>query len=143
MIRSSDWPTASAALWPKIRSAPLFQCRMMPSRSVATIASEPKASSACAIWVGFIWSRFRTLYVDPASTAQLFECAAPGSARAATRDSQRQIVVLARRHLDLLATQHGERAGDAAPGRVREDHFVDIAALGGDEGREKALLVFP
>ena len=46
---------------------------------------------------------------------------------------QRQIVVLAARHLDLLVLQHGEGAGDAAAGRVRRDHLVDIAALGGGE----------
>src|SRR5665213_174988 len=55
---------------------------------------------------------------------------------------QRQIVVLARRHIHLLALEHGERARDAAARRVRHDDVVDIAALGGDEGRQKAVLIF-
>ena len=57
-------------------------------------------------------------------------------------DSHRQIIVLPPRHLDVLVAQHGERAGDAPPRRVRHDHLVDIAALGGDEGRQEAVLVF-
>src|SRR5215211_6976303 len=39
MMRSSDWPRASERGWPKIRSAPGFQKRMMPRRSATTIAS--------------------------------------------------------------------------------------------------------
>src|SRR5262245_29969533 len=46
MMRSSDCPTASAALWPKIRSAPGFQKRMRPSRSLATTASAGAARIA-------------------------------------------------------------------------------------------------
>src|SRR5665213_4040948 len=54
-------------------------------------------------------------------------------------NSQRQIIVLPAWHLDLLALEHGQRARDAAEGRVRHDDVVDIAALGGDEGRQKAV----
>src|SRR6478672_2617644 len=56
--------------------------------------------------------------------------------------SHRQIVVLSFRHLHGLALQHRQRAGDPPPRRVRHDHVVDVAALGGDEGRQEALLVF-
>ena len=57
----------------------------------------------------------------------------PGHGRALP-GSHRQIIVLARRHLHALAAQHRERARDARAGRVRHDHVVDIAALGGGEG---------
>src|SRR5262245_65529099 len=40
--------------------------------------------------------------------------------------SHRQVIVLPRRHLHLLAAQHGERADDAGARRVRHDHVVDI-----------------
>ena len=50
--------------------------------------------------------------------------------------------MLPSRHLHGLAAQHGERAGDARARGVRHDHVVDVAALGGDERREEALLVF-
>jgi hypothetical protein len=61
----------------------------------------------------------------------------------AARAHNRQIVVLAYRHLDLLAPQHAERARQPSPGRARHDHLVDIAALGGDEGREEPVPVVP
>ena len=48
-------------------------------------------------------------------------------------DLQRQIVVLPRRHLDMLVPQHRQRAGEPFARRVRHDHIVDIAALGGDD----------
>ena len=57
--------------------------------------------------------------------------------------SQRQIVVLLHRHLDMLVAQHRQRPGDAPPCRVRHDDVVDIAALGGDEGRQEPVLIFP
>ena len=41
--------------------------------------------------------------------------------------------MLLHRHVDVLVLQHRQRAGDALAGRVRHDHIVDIAALGGDE----------
>ena len=40
-----------------------------------------------------------------------------------------------------LVAQHVERAADAAARGARQDHLVDIAALGGDEGIGEALLV--
>src|ERR1041384_1752308 len=52
MMRSSDWPMASALTWPNMRSAPGFQKRMMPSRSAATTASDRAASTALAIRSG-------------------------------------------------------------------------------------------
>ncbi len=61
---------------------------------------------------------------------------------ASVTESHRQIVVLAARHLHGLAAQHGERTGDARARGLRHDDVVDIAALGGDEGRQEALLVF-
>src|ERR1700676_4803562 len=45
--------------------------------------------------------------------------------------SQRQIIVLLHRHLDMLVLQHRQRPGDAPPRRVRHDDVVDAAALGG------------
>ena len=42
----------------------------------------------------------------------------------------------------MLVPQHRQRARNAAPRRVRHDHVVDIAALGGDERRQKPVLVF-
>src|SRR5262245_47254319 len=39
MIRSSEWPSASSAANPKIRSAAGFQSRIFPSVSAAVIAS--------------------------------------------------------------------------------------------------------
>src|SRR5947207_8869316 len=48
--------------------------------------------------------------------------------------SHRQIVVLPLRHLHGLALQHRQRAGNPPPRRMRHDHVVDVAALGGDEG---------
>src|SRR5215831_17822686 len=56
--------------------------------------------------------------------------------------SERKIVVLSCRHLHSLASQHRERLGDAPARDTRHDHVVDIAALGGGEGREEAILVF-
>ncbi len=56
--------------------------------------------------------------------------------------SQRNIIVLLPRILELLVAQHGQRPRDALARRMRHDHLVDIAALGGDEGRQKALLIF-
>src|SRR4051812_45395974 len=52
MIRSSDWPMASTLSWPKMRSAPGFQKRMMPSRSAATIASDRADNRALASMPG-------------------------------------------------------------------------------------------
>src|SRR5580704_10038211 len=57
--------------------------------------------------------------------------------------SHRQIIVLLRRHLDLLPPQHGERAGKAPSRLARHDDVVDIAALGGGEGGEEPLLIVP
>src|SRR5215471_3239440 len=48
MMRSSERPIAASAAWPKIRSAPRFQKRMIPSRSAATMASARVDSTACA-----------------------------------------------------------------------------------------------
>src|SRR3954465_9663024 len=48
--------------------------------------------------------------------------------------SHRQVIVLALRHLHRLALQHRQRAGNPSPRRMRHDHVVDVAALGGDEG---------
>jgi hypothetical protein len=42
---------------------------------------------------------------------------------------------------DLLVLQHLEGARDAALARVRHDHLVDIAALGGDERVGEAVFV--
>src|SRR5215831_19239632 len=56
--------------------------------------------------------------------------------------SERKSVVLSCRHLHSLASQHRERLGDAPARDTRHDHVVDIAALGGGEGREEAILVF-
>src|SRR5579863_7118633 len=56
--------------------------------------------------------------------------------------SQRDVVVLLPRVLELLVAQHGERAREALARCVRHDHLVDIAALGGDEWREEGILVF-
>jgi hypothetical protein len=50
--------------------------------------------------------------------------------------------VLLPRHLDMLVAQHGERAGDALARPERHDDLVEIAALGGNERRQEALLVF-
>src|SRR5262249_39584017 len=48
MMRSSERPVAASAAWPKIRSAPRFQKRMIPSQSAATMASARVDSTACA-----------------------------------------------------------------------------------------------
>src|SRR4051812_5922967 len=48
--------------------------------------------------------------------------------------SQRNVPVLAPRVVDLLVAQHHERAADPAPGLVRLDDVVDVAARAGDEG---------
>ena len=48
--------------------------------------------------------------------------------------SQRNVVVLLPGILEVLVAQHPERPRHAAAGRMRHDHLVDIAALGGDEG---------
>src|SRR5437763_836582 len=45
----------------------------------------------------------------------------------------RQIVVFPLRHFHRLALQHRQRAGNPPPRRMRHDHVVDVAALGGDE----------
>ncbi len=45
-------------------------------------------------------------------------------------------------HLDMLILEHRERPCDPSPCRVRQDDVVDIAALGGDEGRQEAVFVF-
>src|SRR5271168_1948256 len=50
---------------------------------------------------------------------------------------QWQIVVLFRGYLDMLVAQHGEGPRDPAPGRMRHDDVIDIAALGRDEGRQE------
>src|SRR6266404_3667022 len=63
-----------------------------------------------------------------------------GGSRAAP--SQRQVVVLARRHLDFLPPEHRQGACDPLAGGARHDHLVDIAALGGHERRQEAILVF-
>src|SRR5262249_17303507 len=55
--------------------------------------------------------------------------------------SKRNIVVLLPGVLDLLVAQHVERAADAAPRAVRQDHLVDVAALGGDERVGKPVLI--
>src|SRR5690606_2788062 len=44
-----------------------------------------------------------------------------------TLPSQRQIVVLLRRDLDLLVLQHRKRARDPPPRRMRHDDVVDVA----------------
>ena len=43
--------------------------------------------------------------------------------------------------LDRLVAQHVERAADAPAGVARQDHLVDVAALGGDERVGEAVLV--
>jgi hypothetical protein len=50
--------------------------------------------------------------------------------------------VLPSRHLHLLPAQHRQRPRTARARRLRHDYVIDIAALGGDEGRQKPLLVF-
>jgi hypothetical protein len=50
--------------------------------------------------------------------------------------------VLFPRVLDGLVAQHVERAGDPPPGVARANHFVDIAALGGDERVGETVLIF-
>ena len=56
--------------------------------------------------------------------------------------SQRNIVVFLPGVFEFLVTQQRERAGDALSRAVRRDHFVDVAALGGDERRQEAILIF-
>src|SRR5215472_8358971 len=56
--------------------------------------------------------------------------------------SERKIIVLPRWHLHPFSPQHRERLDDAGARGARHDHVVDIAALGGGEGREEAILVF-
>ena len=51
------------------------------------------------------------------------------------RLSQRNVVVLLPGVLELLVAQHRQHPRQALAGRVRHDHLVDIAALGGDERR--------
>ena len=55
--------------------------------------------------------------------------------------SQRNVVVLLPGVLDGLVAQHVERAADAPARGARQDHLVDIAALGGDERIGEAVLV--
>src|SRR6266702_8241464 len=55
--------------------------------------------------------------------------------------SQRQIVVLLRRHLHLLVFQHRQRPRDPLPRRMRHDDVVDIAPLRRDERRQEAVFV--
>src|SRR4029077_13054024 len=56
--------------------------------------------------------------------------------------SQRDVVVLLPRVLELLAAQHRQRAAEAPPRRARLDHVVDKAAAGGDERVCEFLAVF-
>jgi hypothetical protein len=49
MIMRIDWPTASAGVYPKIRSAPRFQVRMIPFRSLLTMASSEEATMAASL----------------------------------------------------------------------------------------------
>src|SRR5262245_9642675 len=55
--------------------------------------------------------------------------------------SERKIIVLPRWHLHPLSPQHRERLDDAGARGARHDHVIDIAAFGGGEGREEAILV--
>src|SRR5512145_879653 len=56
--------------------------------------------------------------------------------------SQRNVVVLLPRILELLVPEHRERAADALARRVRQDHVVDEAAGAGDEWVGEFLAVF-
>lgn len=46
---SNDWPTTSSFAWPKMRSAPGFQKRIILSQSAAIIASELMDRTALVI----------------------------------------------------------------------------------------------
>jgi hypothetical protein len=52
-----------------------------------------------------------------------------------SRRSERQIVVFARRHLDVLVLEHRQRAGDGAACRMRHDDVT-----GGDFRRMAPVL---
>src|SRR5210317_2190842 len=55
--------------------------------------------------------------------------------------SERNVVVLAPRVLELLLAQHRERAADALARRVWRDHVVDVTAARGDERVGELLAV--
>jgi D-alanyl-D-alanine carboxypeptidase len=55
--------------------------------------------------------------------------------------SQRNVVVLLPGILDLLVAQHLQAPGRCAARTARQDHLVDVAALGGDERVGEALLI--
>src|SRR5690606_249389 len=55
--------------------------------------------------------------------------------------SKRNIVVLLPWILQLLVAKKTKGAGNAGPRRMRHDDFIDVAALGRDEGRQETFLV--
>ena len=77
----------------------------------------------------------RLFYVDLDTFNEVLGRNALNSGRASGSAAlQRNVVVLLPGILQVLVAQHPERARHAAAGRMRHDHLVDIAALGGDEG---------
>ena len=108
-----------------------------PASSADRSACPDTCRTACA-------DRHAALTSDPAAAHQRPSATPKPPLRRSCfcRSSHRQIVVLLRRHLDLLVTQHGEGAGQPPPRRARHDHLVDVAALGGHERRQEAVLVF-
>ena len=80
-------------------------------------------------------SIFNASYAFPHSARRVSHFARGRSVSRRIGRSQRQIVVLPRRHLHPLLPQRGKRADDARARGMRHDHVVDIAALGCDERR--------
>ena len=55
MINRIDWPTASASVYPKVRSAAAFQEVIVPVRSSLMMASPDEATIAASLsWASLI-----------------------------------------------------------------------------------------